>query len=157
MKLGPLAVDHVALPIYDAAASLRFYTEVLELPLLSALHGDDWGGRPWLMMTFGLEGGRQLVLCALRGARRPAPGELPKETHHIGLTVPSGGALQAWKQRLTSLGLHVTEEDHGTQRSLYFEEPNGYVLELTTVSSEASAYDEQAGAVVADWIAHASA
>jgi glyoxylase I family protein len=153
MQPGLLALDHVALPIYDAAASVQFYGEVLELPLLSALTGDDWGGRPWLMMTFGLAGGRQLALCALRGAQRPPPGELPNETHHIGFMVASDAVLGEWKQRLLQLGLHVTEEDHGTQRSLYFEEPNGYVLELTTPPAAASFHDEQASATVAEWVA----
>ena len=156
MKPGLLALDHVALPIYDAAASLQFYGEVLGLPLLSSLSGDDWGGRAWLMMTFGLEGGRQLALCALRGAQRPPPGELPTETHHIAFAVASDALLEDWKKRLMQLGLHVTEEDHGTQRSLYFEEPNGYVLELTTAPDPASVRDEQARAIVAEWIAQGS-
>jgi catechol-2,3-dioxygenase len=151
MELASLALDHVALPIYDAAGSLRFYTEVLGLPLLSAHTGDDWGGRPWLMMTFGLEDGRQLALCALRGAARPPVGELPAETHHIGFSVASRDALAAWKQRLNEHQVRVTEEDHGTQLSLYFEEPNGYVLELATLSSVAGAQASEARAVVAEW------
>lgn len=151
MELPSLALDHVALPIYDAAGSLRFYTEVLGLPLLSAHTGDDWGGRPWLMMIFGLAGGRQLALCALRGAARPAPGELPAETHHIAFSVASNEVLAGWKQRLTAHQVRVTEEEHGTQLSLYFEEPNGYVLELTTTAGDAGAQESDARAVVDEW------
>lgn len=151
MELASLALDHVALPIYDAAGSLRFYSEVLGLPLLSAHTGDDWGGRPWLMMIFGLASGRQLALCALRGAARRAPGELPAETHHIAFSVASNEVLAAWKQRLAEHRVHFTEEDHGTQLSLYFEEPNGYVLELTTASTDAGAPATDARAVVAAW------
>lgn len=153
MELTSLALDHVALPIYDAAGSLRFYTEVLGLPLLSAQTGDDWGGRPWLMMIFGLASGRQLALCALRGATRPPAGELPAETHHIAFSVASNDVLAAWKQRLGEHRVRVTEEDHGTQLSLYFEEPNGYVLELTTMASGADVPTGDAGAVVAAWVA----
>lgn len=155
MKLGPLAVDHVALPIYDAESSLQFYTQVLGLPLLSAHTGDDWGGKPWLMMVFGLADERQLVLCALRGAERPAPGELPNDTHHIAFNVPSDAVLAAWKERLRQHGVHVTEEDHGTERSLYFEEPNGYVLELTARADTPNVVDAGASAVVATWVASA--
>lgn len=153
MQLASIALDHVALPIYDAAASLRFYREVLGLPLLSALSGDDWGGRPWLMMIFGLAGGGQLALCALRGVQRPPPGGVPNETHHIAFRVGPRSALEAWKERLLAHELRVTEEDHGTQQSLYFEEPNGYVLELTTELEDASPLDEQASVVVTEWIA----
>jgi catechol-2,3-dioxygenase len=151
MELSSLTLDHVALPIYDAAGSLRFYTEVLGLPLLSAHTGDDWGGRAWLMMILGLAGGRQLALCALRGAARPAPGELPAETHHIAFAVASREVLAAWKTRLGEHQVRVTEEDHGTQLSLYFEDPNGYVLELTTTSTDAGAQADHARAVVDEW------
>jgi len=40
-----LRFDHLALPVFDAAATYRFYGEVLQLPLVDALSGDDWGGR----------------------------------------------------------------------------------------------------------------
>ena len=98
--------------------------------------------------------------CALRGRSDMLPRELPNVMHHIGSTVASGRragtALEDWKKRLVQRGLHVTEEDHGTQRSLYFEEPNGYVLELTTAPDPASVRDEQARAIVAEWIAQGS-
>jgi catechol 2,3-dioxygenase-like lactoylglutathione lyase family enzyme len=42
----PLRLDHFALPVYDAAKTLHFYTEVLQLPLVDALSGEDWGGKP---------------------------------------------------------------------------------------------------------------
>jgi len=150
MRLTPLAVDHVALPIFDAAASHRFYTQVLELPLLAAHSGDDWGGKPWLMMIFSLGDGRQLALCALAGAVRPAS-ELPKETHHLAFTVPSQAELAAWESKLLDHGLRSWREEHGEQHSLYFEEPNGYVLELTTPSSAATPALDGASAVVARW------
>jgi hypothetical protein len=30
----------------------------------------------------------------------------------------------------------VRDEDHGTQQSIYFEDPNGVVLEITTPASD---------------------
>ena len=32
----PLRVDHVAFPVFDAAATFRFYTEVMRLPHLTS-------------------------------------------------------------------------------------------------------------------------
>ena len=46
MSATPLRFDHLALPVYDAARTLHFYTEVLQLPLVDALSGDDWGASP---------------------------------------------------------------------------------------------------------------
>jgi catechol 2,3-dioxygenase-like lactoylglutathione lyase family enzyme len=132
--MSPLAVDHLALPIYDAEKSLDFYERVLEFPLISALSGDDWDGKPWLMMIFGCADGRQVVLVALRGAEREVSA-LPRETRHFAFSVDDASALTAWKRRLELSGVSFWEEDHGTQRSVYFEDPNGIVLEITTPAS----------------------
>jgi catechol 2,3-dioxygenase-like lactoylglutathione lyase family enzyme len=84
MSDAALRFDHVALPVYDAGQTYRFYSEVLKLPLVDALSGDDWGGKPWLMMFFGA--GAQLI--ALCGAR-PAPrDELPEDVRHYAGTAP---------------------------------------------------------------------
>lgn len=99
MKPPPLRIDHLALPMYDAAATRIFYEEVLGLPLLDAHSGDDWHGMPWLMMIFGDADGRQLA---------------------------------AWKRKLGDAGIAWREEDHGRQRSIYFEDPNGNTLEITS-------------------------
>lgn len=154
MKLTPLAVDHVALPIFHVEESLRFYGELLGLPLLSALSGDDWEGRPWLMMIFGCADGRQLALTALRGAPRPPRGELPEETQHLAFTVGSDDELAAWKRKLQAEELTLSEEEHGDQRSLYFRDPNGIVLELTTPRRATAAPEAQAAAraLVARWL-----
>ena len=56
------------MPVRDAEATLKFYTEVLELPLVQAFSGDDWDGYPWLMMIFGLGGKQELVAVALNNA-----------------------------------------------------------------------------------------
>ena len=56
----------------------HFYSEVLQLPLVDALSGDDWGGKPWLMMFFGTGSGQLLALSALHGAQPPRPDGLPE-------------------------------------------------------------------------------
>ena len=63
-----LTLDHVVFPVRDAEATLKFYTEVLGLPLVEVFSGDDWDGYPWLMMMFGLGGRHELVAVALKGA-----------------------------------------------------------------------------------------
>jgi len=132
----PLRLDHLALPVYDAARTLRFYTEVLQLPLVDALSGDDWGGRPWLMMFFGTASGQLLALCALHGAQPPRPDGLPADVRHYAFSVASSAEQEAWKARLRQHDISFSEEDHGAQHSIYFADPNGMVLEVTTPASK---------------------
>jgi catechol 2,3-dioxygenase-like lactoylglutathione lyase family enzyme len=132
-----LSLDHVVFPVWDADASLRFYNETLGLPLIGAFGGDDWGGKEWLMMAFALGEGRELVLVALRGAERPPPDGLASDVRHFAFAVASRGEQEAWRARLEAAGVAVRDEDHGTQQSIYFDDPGGVVLEITTPASDA--------------------
>ena len=150
----PLRFDHLAVPVYDAAATHRFYTEVLQLPLVDALSGDDWGGKPWLMMLFGTGSGQLLALCALHGAQRPPPDGLPADVRHYAFSVATGAEQADWKARLRRHGIAFSEEDHGTQHSIYFSDPNGIVLEVTTPASTPELRPEaHAAQRVQRWIA----
>ena len=135
MPSTPLCLDHLAFPVYDAARTYHFYTEVLQLPLVDAISGDDWGGKPWLMMFFGTGGGQLLALCALEGAQPPRPDGLPSDVRHFAFSVGTSAEQEEWKARLRHHGIACSEEDHGTQHSLYFSDPNGIVLEVTTPAS----------------------
>lgn len=148
-----LHLDHIALPAFDGTGTLRFYTEVLGLPLVDALSGDDWEGRPWLMMIFGLAGGGTIVLSALRGAQRPERDDLPREVRHCAIAAATLDELQRWKDRLRAHSIAFSEEDHGIQRSIYFEDPNGHVLEITAPASEGKdAVNARAAALARAWL-----
>jgi catechol 2,3-dioxygenase-like lactoylglutathione lyase family enzyme len=135
MPETPLRFDHLALPVYDAAGTYQFYSEVLQLPLVEALSGDDWEGKPWLMMFFGTGSGQLLALCALDGAEPPSPDGLPSDVRHYAFSVASRTEQDAWKARLRRHGIAFSDEDHGAQHSIYFSDPNGIVLEVTTPPS----------------------
>ncbi len=137
-----LSLDHVVFPTWDAPASLGFYRDVLGLPLTHALVGDDWGGKPWLMMIFALEAGRELVLVALRGTRPPSPSGLPADTRHYAFSVADRSEQDAWRAKLAAAGVPVTDENHGDQHSIYFTDPNGIVLEITTPPSDTDAIED---------------
>jgi catechol 2,3-dioxygenase-like lactoylglutathione lyase family enzyme len=148
-----LRLDHVALPAFDGTATLHFYAEVLGLPLIDAQSGNDWEGRPWLMMIFGLAGGGTIVLSALHGAQRPHRDDLPREVRHYAIAAASLDALQGWKERLQAHSIGFSEENHGIQRSIYFEDPNGHVLEITApVTVRTGATDAPAAALVKAWL-----
>jgi catechol 2,3-dioxygenase-like lactoylglutathione lyase family enzyme len=126
-----LKLDHVVFPIRDAAASLKFYREVLGLPLVAAHHGADWGGHAWLMMVFGLSAQHELVLVALDGAAPPDYGRLPPDARHYALCVDGEAELEAWRKRLDEAAVEHWVERHGARRSIYFADPDGVVIELT--------------------------
>jgi catechol 2,3-dioxygenase-like lactoylglutathione lyase family enzyme len=131
-----LGLDHVVIPIWDLDASLTFYGDTLGLPLTQTINGDDWGGHAWLMLIFGLGGGRELVLVSLRGARRPPPDGLPADVRHYALAAPSRAAQDEIAARLAAAGAEVSEERHGERRSLYAADPNGVVIEITWPASD---------------------
>ena len=132
-----LKLDHVVFPVWDAEASLDFYRDVMGFPLINAFSGKDWGGYPWLMMIFAPGDGREIVLVALSGAKRPPHDGLAKDVRHLAFAESSLKSLDRWRRRLKAKGIDFWEEDHGSQRSLYFEDPNGMVLEITAPPSRA--------------------
>jgi len=105
------------------------------------------------MLAFALAEGRELVLTAFRGAAPPARDELPADARHYAFAVESERERLAWRTRLADAGVAFWEEDHGDQQSIYFEDPNGVVLEITSPPSLASAQpNDQARARARAWI-----
>jgi glyoxylase I family protein len=132
-----LKVDHVVFPVWDAKASLAFYRDVMGFALINAFSGPDWGGYPWLMMIFSPGDGREIVLVSLKGARKPKMSSLAKDVRHLAFSETSVAALGKWRKRLRGASVAFWEEDHGDQKSIYFEDPNGVVLEVTAPPSRA--------------------
>jgi len=130
-----LTLDHVVMPVRDAEATLKFYTEVMELPLVQAFSGDDWDGFPWLMMIFGLGGKQELVAVALKAAPAPDYRGVPVDARHYALAAASDADLDRWRGRLAEAGVSFWEEGHGEQSSIYFPDPDGVIFEITWPAS----------------------
>ena len=145
----PLRFDHVAVPVHDANSAYQLFADTLGLPLVAAHTGGDWDGAPWLMMIFGLAEDGQVALCARRGAKKqPQPAsDLP----HFALAISNRTQLASWERRLKDAGFAIRHEDHGDQRSIYFEDRSGLTWEITT-SRKGSTVDADARATVDQWI-----
>ncbi|MFT3727350.1 MAG: VOC family protein [Terricaulis sp.] len=125
-----LRLDHVIVPIWDVKKSLAFYRDVLGLRLVEAYEGDDWGGYEFLMMVFALGDRREIVLVYLHGAKPTGNGKLPNDIRHIALGETT--AIERWKVKLDAAKIKYAEDNDGEQRSLYFEDPNGNSVEITS-------------------------
>jgi catechol 2,3-dioxygenase-like lactoylglutathione lyase family enzyme len=130
-----LKTDHIVFPIWNAKASLKFYREVMGFALVDSLSGPDWGGYPWLMMIFAPGDGREIVLVSLRGAKRPPADGFARDMRHLAFAESAIAKLEGWRKKLRRAKIEFWEEEHGTQKSLYFEDPNGVILEITAPPS----------------------
>jgi catechol 2,3-dioxygenase-like lactoylglutathione lyase family enzyme len=148
-----LKTDHIVFPVWDAKASLKSYRDVMGFALTDTYSGDDWGGYPWLMMFFSPGDGREIVLVSLRGAKKPRGDKLARDIRHVAFSESSLAKFDGWRKKLSNAGVVFWEETHGPQRSLYFEDPNGMVLEITAPPSRPARREKlQALAAARAWI-----
>lgn len=112
-------LDHVALAVADQERSARWYREVLGLEREFA---EEWGDVPVAMMDG--ESGVALFAAA-------STGEPPGSVRHVAFRVDAENLARA-RDHLSDLGIPFESADHGVAHSIYFEDPDGVRLELTT-------------------------
>jgi catechol 2,3-dioxygenase-like lactoylglutathione lyase family enzyme len=113
-------LDHVALSVRDLAASERWYREVLGL---ERAHADAWDVPVFLVAE-----GSGLALFPAATDDRGRPGV---RILHVAFRVDRPG-LEGAQQALREHAIPYRLEDHGVSHSLYFRDPDGHQLELTT-------------------------
>lgn len=137
---------HITMVSTDAPRTLAFYGDLLGLDLVKkTVNFDDPGA---YHLYFGRDGGRPgtiLTFFEWAHARRGHWGV--GGIHHLALGVATPEAQLKWKRRLTDAGVRVSGPiDRGYFRSLYFEDPDGQVLEIAT-AGPGYAIDEPADAL----------
>lgn len=138
-------VNHLALVTNDLNKTVRFYRDLLGMPLLGTLAGEA-AGQPFRHYFFGM-GSNGLIaffewpdveLPARKDAGVPASG---RHFDHVSITVESEEELLGLQARIRAAGVSTSDVvDHGIIHSLYFEDPNGISLEF---SVWVQAYDER--------------
>lgn len=126
-------LHHNAYRCKDAEETRKFYEDFLELPLVNAFEiNETKTGRATsvLHLFFEMADGSCLAFFEAPGQ----PFEF-KEQHdfdlHIALEVPHAD-LERWKAKGEATGRDVRgPADHGMIASIYFRDPDGYVIELT--------------------------
>jgi catechol 2,3-dioxygenase-like lactoylglutathione lyase family enzyme len=119
-----MRVDHVACPCFDLDATHRFWTEVMQAPLVHAESGERW-----LLMAFEFAGVLVDYFVVDGEARPPSRGR--DEIRHCGIAVGSPAEVSAWKQRLAASSAEMWTEDHGGDEHVYFYDPSGNLFEIT--------------------------
>ncbi len=151
---------HFAYPCRDAEETRAFYEDLVGLPMTSAVKvasvpsSGDPG--PYLHIFFELGDGSYLAFFDLGNGETPRPSpNTPKWVQHFAMEVPAMEQVIAMRDRLKAAGVEVTGVvDHDFIQSIYFFDPNGLRLEVTTRTEPPGFVEHQkntAHASLKDW------
>ena len=117
-------IDHVALTVRDVVRSIAWYRDTLGLER----RHEVWGDHPAMMFA----GNTALALFPATGRVAEAPDSRATAImRHLAFRVDRLNFERA-QERLRGLGVEFSFEDHSISHSIYFRDPDGYELELTT-------------------------
>jgi glyoxalase family protein len=141
-----LGLHHITLVSANAQRTVDFYTKVLGQRFIKqTVNFDDPGS---YHLYFGDEvGSPGTAITFFEWPHAPRGLRGIGGTHHFALNVADYNGLLKWKRRLTDLGIEVNGPlDRHYFRSIYFQDPDGVILEIAT-SGPGFAVDEPADAL----------
>ena len=131
-------LHHAAFRCKDAAETVEFYTKVLGLKFSHAV-GDDHVPStrrysPHIHIFFEMEDGSSIAFFECpKDPGNMKDLESPDWIQHFAFEVESVEVLLESKRRMQAQGIEVVgPTDHGFVQSIYFFDPSGHRLELTT-------------------------
>ena len=141
MEITPIVkfkgINHLAMVTTDMDKTVRFYRDVLGMPLI-ATTGNDPDIYPYRHYFFELGEGSTIAFFEWpdmveefhKPAGEPATGRL--QFDHVSFNVENEEALVKLKTHLASHGVEATQiVDHKIIHSIYFTDPNGIALEAS--------------------------
>ncbi|MGO4378285.1 VOC family protein [Pseudoduganella sp. RAF53_2] len=132
-------VHHTARPTWKLAETVHFYRDLLGLPLVHAVSARGWGphAHPDFLHFF-FDAGRGATIAFFYYIGTERPDWLPVRDHtfdlatHTAWRVDTQEELLAWRDRAEKMGVPLRMQvRHEVIESLYFEDPNGYPVEIT--------------------------
>ena len=122
-------IDHVALGVRDIERSVKWYTEVLGF---ERLHEGMWDGVP----TFIGKGDTGIALFPARSdAKSTSSSHRELRMLHLAFRADQENFLAAQRE-LEKRGIKFEFQDHEIAHSIYFRDPDGHQLEITTYEIE---------------------
>src|SRR5438105_9935124 len=116
-------IDHVAMGVRDVERSAKWYTDVLGF---ERLHEGVWGGVP----TFVEKGNTGIALFPASQEAQPS-GHREIGMLHLAFRADRENFLAAQRE-LEKRGLKFEFQDHEVSHSIYFHDPDGHQLDITT-------------------------
>lgn len=118
-------IDHVALAVRDVERSGNWYVDVLGF---ERQYQEVWGGIP----TFIGKGNTAIALFPLRDSDSKSPARSSGiRMLHLAFRANRENFLGA-QQELKKRGIKFEFQDHEISHSIYFRDPDGHELEITT-------------------------
>jgi len=122
-------IDHVALAVRDVERSANWYVDVLGF---ERQYQEVWGGIP----TFIGKGNTAIALFPLRDSDSKSPARSSGiRMLHLAFRANRENFLGA-QQELKKRGIKFEFQDHEISHSIYFRDPDGHQLEITTYELE---------------------
>jgi catechol 2,3-dioxygenase-like lactoylglutathione lyase family enzyme len=132
-------VHHTARPTWKLEETVEFYRDRMGLELVHAISAKGWGpqGHPDFLHFFFASGrGSTIAFFYYIGAEQPDylrhRVQWDGDSVHTSWGVEKRDDLLLWKSRLERNGIDVfMRVEHELIDSIYFRDPNGYLLEIT--------------------------
>lgn len=138
--LTPVMLNHAAWVTHDVEATADFYTRIMGMELASTVYDDQVPSTgadfPYFHIFFRMQDGSTLAFFESPGLPPAAESTHPAYDtfNHIALQAADTAEVQRWYEWLVKNGVDVIKPvDHkGLILSIYFHDPNGIRLEITT-------------------------
>jgi catechol 2,3-dioxygenase-like lactoylglutathione lyase family enzyme len=118
-------IDHIALAVKDVERSVAWYKDVLGL---ERRHEDAWGNYPAMVGI----GTTSIALFPVDGAEpKPSPGRDVLAMRHFAFRTDRANFDRA-RRELSQRGIPFEAQHHGISESIYFHDPDGHEVEITT-------------------------
>jgi catechol 2,3-dioxygenase-like lactoylglutathione lyase family enzyme len=158
--LTPRMLNHAAWVTHDVEATADFYTRIMGMEAASSVYDDSVPSTgdafPYFHIFFRMQDGSTIAFFEAPGLpQRPEPTHPAYDIFdHIALEARDRDEVERWHEWLTSNGVDVVgPTDHkGLIYSIYFHDPNGLRLEITTpLDKEWNQHSQQAMADLKMW------
>lgn len=159
--LTPRMLNHLAYVTHDVAATADFYTRILGMELASTIFDDQVPSTgekfPYFHIFFRMADGSTIAFFECTDLPPAAKSTHPAYDtfNHVAMQAENPAEIRRWRAWLEQNGVEVLGPvDHkGLIESIYFHDPNGIRLELTTpLDPEWNRHTQQGYADLKLWV-----